>query len=120
MLDVREKQDQLGPMLLKGPTMAHGFFTIEQWKPPKRGAKSAWMPVLHLNANHSLSDALRAIEERDQAGFYRVIQTQRFVWAEKVDGKLHLGKRHAGSPEELARTAEAFERDGGKWPKKTK
>jgi hypothetical protein len=100
--------------------MAYGFFTIEQWKPPKRGAESAWVPILHLDADHSLSDALRAIEDRDQTGFYGVVQTQRHVWAEKVDGKLHLRKRHAGSAEELARTAEAYERDGGKWPKQTK
>jgi hypothetical protein len=99
--------------------MAHGFFTIERWKPPKQGAKSTWVPVLHLNAEHSLSDALRTIEERDQAVFYRVIQTQRQVWAEKVDGKLRLRKWHASSPEELARTAEAFDRDGGRWPTET-
>jgi hypothetical protein len=97
--------------------MAHGFFTIEQMKPPKRGARPAWVPVLHLDASHCLSDAFQAIEERGRAGFYRVIQTQRFVWAEKVDGQLRLQQRHASTPEELARTAEAFERDGGRWPK---
>jgi hypothetical protein len=96
--------------------MAYGFFTVEQWKLPKRGAQPAWVPILHLDAGHSLSDALRAIEERGKAGFYRVIQTQRHVWAEKVDGRLHLRKRHAGSPQELARTAEAFDRDKGRWP----
>ena len=96
--------------------MAYGFFTIEQWKPPKRGAKSEWVPVQHLDAHHTLSDALRAIEDRDRAGFYRVIQMQRQVWAEKEDGKLRLRKWHASSPEELARAAEAFERDQGRWP----
>jgi hypothetical protein len=96
--------------------MANGFFTIEQWKSPKRGAKPTWSPILYLDAGHSLSDALRAIEERDQAGLYRVTQTQRQVWAEKVNGKLRLRKWHASSHEALARTAEAFERDGGRWP----
>jgi hypothetical protein len=99
--------------------MAHGFFTIEQWKTPKRGTKPAWVPILHLDADHSLTDALRAIEEGDQAGFYRVIQTQRQVCAEKVDGKLYLRKWHANSLEALTRTAEAFERDGGHWPAET-
>jgi hypothetical protein len=96
--------------------MAHGFFTIEQWKPPKRGAQPAWVAIRHLDADHSLSDALRTIEEHDQAGFFRVIQTQRQVWAEKVNGKLRLRKWHANSPEALTRTAEAFERDEGRWP----
>jgi hypothetical protein len=96
--------------------MPHGFFTVEQWKPAKRGAKPAWVPVLHLDAHHSLTDALLAIKEHDTEGFYRVIQTQRQVWAEKVDGKLRLRKWHAGSPEELGRTAEAYMRDGGRWP----
>ncbi len=98
--------------------MAHGFFTIEQWKPPEPGLKSTWVPILHLNADRSLSDALQAIEGLDQGGFYRVIQTQRQVWAEKVDGKLRLRKWHADSPDALARTAEAFERDDGRWPAK--
>jgi hypothetical protein len=99
--------------------MAHGFFTIEQWNPPTRSTEPAWVPVQHLDAGHSLTDALRAIEERGQAGFYRVIQTQRQVWAEKVDGKLHLHKWHASSPDALTRTAEAFERDGGHWSSET-
>jgi hypothetical protein len=97
--------------------MAHGFFTIEQWKPPKRGAKSQWVPILDLNADQSLSDALSAIESRGKAGFFRVIQTQRQVWAETIDGKLRLRKWHAMTPEELSRTAAAFERGGGRWPK---
>ena len=95
--------------------MAQGFFTIEQWKPRKRGAKPEWLPILHLDSDKSLTDALRALQARDQAGLYRVIQTQRQVWAEKVNGELRLRKWHASSPEDLARTAEAFERHGGRW-----
>jgi hypothetical protein len=93
--------------------MPHGFFTIEQWKPPSRGAKPAWVAVLHLDASQSLSDALQAIEARGQAGFFRVIQTQREVWAEKVNRKLVLRKWHAATPEELQGAADAFVRDRG-------
>jgi hypothetical protein len=71
-----------------------------------------------LNADRSLSEALREIERGDQAGFFRIVQTQRQVWAEKLDGKLRLRKWHAGSPEALARTADAFVRDKGRWPAK--
>src|SRR4051812_47841312 len=100
--------------------MPHGFFTIEQWKPRKRGDDPEWVAVEHIDADQSISDALRILEERDEEGFYRVVQTQRQVWAEKVDGKLRLRKWHADSPAALARTAEAFVRDKGKWPVKPK
>jgi hypothetical protein len=63
----------------------------------RRGA-SEWAAEVHLNADRSLSDALREIERRDQAGFFRVVQAQRQVWAEKLNGKLRLRKWHAGSP----------------------
>jgi hypothetical protein len=96
--------------------MPHGFFTIEQWKSPRRGARSVWVPVLHLSAKESLSDALRAIEERGNAGFFRVIQTQRQVWAEKVNGDLVLRKWHASTAEELQKAAHTFERDKGVYP----
>jgi hypothetical protein len=86
----------------------------------KRGAKAEWVAVAHVNAGASLSDALRLIEQRDRPGFFRVIQTQRQVWAERVGGKLRLGKWHAGSPAALARTAEAFVRDRGQWPTKAR
>jgi hypothetical protein len=100
--------------------MAYGFFTIEQWKRPKPGAKSQWVPIEHLDAHHTLSDALRSIEEGDRAGFYRVVQTQRWVWAEKVDRKVRFRRKHASNAAELARTAATFERDGGRWPTKAR
>ena len=96
--------------------MPYGFFTIEQWKPARPSGKSQWVAIQHLDAHHTLTDALQAIEERDRAGFYRVIQTQRWVWAEKIDGKVRCRRKHAGSAAELTRTAETFERDGGRWP----
>jgi hypothetical protein len=96
--------------------MPHGFFTIEQWKSPRRGARAAWVPVLHLSAEQSLSDALKAIEDRGDTGFFRVIQTQRQVWAEKVNGNLVLRNWHAGTAEDLQKAAHAFERDKGVYP----
>jgi len=98
--------------------MPYGFFTIEQWKPRKRGGAPEWVAVAHLNAGQTLSDAIRAIEERDKPGFFRVIQTQRQIWAERVDGQLHVRKHHVGSPESLARVASAFVRDKRRWPGK--
>jgi hypothetical protein len=98
--------------------MPHGFFTIEQWKPPKRGRKPQWIAVAHIDACQSLSDAIRIIEQRNRPGFFRVIQTQRQVWAEVIDGKLKLRKWHAGTPESLAHGAKAFVRDKGRWPAK--
>ena len=91
--------------------MAHGFFTIEEWRNKK------WVTVCHLNADQSVTDALQELERRDKSGYFRVVQTQRMIWAEKIDGKLKLRKWHAGSPEALSRGAEAFDRDGGRWPR---
>jgi hypothetical protein len=96
--------------------MPHGFFTIEQWKRPSSGAEPQWLLVQHLTGCRTLTDAIKHLEQLDQPGFYRVQQTQRMIWAEKTDGKLRLRKWHAGLPETLARSAEAFERDGGRWP----
>ena len=96
--------------------MPCGFFTIEQWKRPSLGAPPAWVPIRHFNMGANLTSVMQAIEAGNKPGFFRVVQTQRVVWAEQVDGKLHLRKWHAGSPESLARGAEAFDRDGGKYP----
>src|SRR4051812_38075821 len=75
--------------------MPQGFYTIEQWKPRRRGGKPQWVAVAHADARASVSAALRMIEQRDRSGFFRVIQTQRQVWAERVDEKLRLRKWHA-------------------------
>jgi hypothetical protein len=90
--------------------MANGFFTIEQWRNQK------WVTVSHVSGHQSLTDAIQELERRGKAGFFRVIQMQRMIWAEKIDGKLRLRKWHAHSPETLSRSAKAFDRDGGRWP----
>lgn len=91
--------------------MAHGFFTIEVWRNKKL------VTVCHLNARQSVFDALEELERQDKRGYFRIVQTQRMIWAEKFGGKLKLRKWHAGSPEDLLLGPEAFDRNGGKWPK---
>jgi hypothetical protein len=98
--------------------MPHGFFTIERLNTSKRAGKPQWTVVEHLDAGHTLSDAINRIEQRGKAGFFRVIQTQRMIWAEKQNGRLCVDRKHAGRPETLAGAAAAFVRDGGKWPSK--
>ena len=96
--------------------MPQGFFTIEQWQGSGESDESRWMAVQHLVGRKTLSDALQALEDLDQPGFYRVVQTQRMVWVERVSGKLTLRKWHAATPDDLTRTAAAFEREAGVWP----
>jgi hypothetical protein len=90
--------------------MAPGFLTIEEWRDKR------WVAVCHLDGNQTVTDAMRALERRDKPGFFRIVQTQRMIWAEKIDGKLKLRKWHANSARTLSRNTEAFDRDGGKWP----
>src|SRR5689334_17924305 len=96
--------------------MPHGFFTLEQWIRQPSESEPRWIPVCHVDASQTLSDAIQRLEDLGKPGFYRVIQTQRMIWAEAQNGKLRLRKWHAGSAKSLSRTAAAFERDKGKWP----
>ena len=94
--------------------MPHGFFTLERWS----AAQSVWKPVAHFTARQKISHAIAKLESLARPGFYRITQTQRMIWAEKINGKLKLRIWHAGTPEVLARGAAAFTRDRGKWPSK--
>src|SRR5437763_5872903 len=94
--------------------MPHGFFTVEQWSPA--GPKPQWTPILHLDSYQSLSKAMDTLEKRGKPGLYRVVQTQRCIWAEMERGRLRLHRSHASSPESLARLVEIFEREGGRQP----
>ena len=96
--------------------MPHGFFTVEQWKRPRDGATTRWIPILHLDSYQSLTKAMAALEKRGEPGLYRVVQMQRCVWAEVEGGKLRLHGSHASSPENLAQIVEIFEREGGRRP----
>jgi len=96
--------------------MAHGFFTVEQWKTPRGGAAGKWVAILHLDAYQSQSKAMAALQERGKPGLYRVVQTQRCIWAEMEDGELRLHGSHVGSPKNLAELTKIFEREGGRRP----
>jgi hypothetical protein len=90
--------------------MPHGFYTVEQWN------RRQWVPVLHLDADQSLTRAIKQLRSRGRAGLYRVIQTQRCIWAEMEHGKLRVHGCHASSPESLAELAKLFEAEGGRRP----
>ena len=96
--------------------MPHGFFTVEQWKIAQDGTSSQWIPILHLDSHQSLTKAVEALERLGKPGLFRVVQTQRCIWAERDKGKLRLHGSHASSPENLAKIIELYEREGGRRP----
>ena len=59
---------------------------------------------------------MEALEKRGQPGLYRVVQTQRCIWAEMEKGKVRLHGSHAGSPESLAKITELYEKENGRRP----
>jgi len=96
--------------------MPQGYYTIEQWKQPRKGVPPDWVGILILPFGATLTEAEQALAQLDQPGFYRVVQLQRVVWAEREEGKLHLRKSHAGSPDSVDRMRQMFERCGGRYP----
>ena len=93
--------------------MPTGFFTVEQWTRARAGSALQWIPILHLDSSESLSKAMDALEKRGQPGLYRVVQTQRCIWAEMEKGKLRLHGSHAGSSENLAKLTDLYEKENG-------
>src|ERR1700685_3291357 len=77
--------------------MPHGFFTVEQWTAPQDGARSQWIPILHLDSYQSLTKAMVTLEKRGEPGLYRIVQMQRCIWAEMEGGKLRLHGSHSSS-----------------------
>ncbi len=96
--------------------MPQGYYTIEQWKPPAKGTRPEWVAMLHLPFGKSLTAAENAVEKLGKPGFYRVVQVQRVIWAEKEAGRLRLRKSHASSPESLDSIRQIFERCDGQYP----
>jgi hypothetical protein len=96
--------------------MAQGYYTIEQWAQTKKSARPEWVAVHHLPFGESLTIAETAIERLGKPGFYRIVQTQRVIWAELEANGLRLRKSHAGSPESLDSMRQTFERTGGRYP----
>ena len=96
--------------------MPQGYYTIEQWKRPKRNGTLEWVPVLTLPFGGTLTAAEKALAQLGKPGFYRVVQTQRVIWAERDGKNFRLRKSHAGSPASLDRIRQMFERCGGRYP----
>jgi hypothetical protein len=96
--------------------MPQGYYTIEEWNQPRKDAPPEWAGILTLPFGATLTDAEQALAQLDKPGFYRVVQVQRVVWAERAGGKLKLRKSHAGSPESLDRMRQMYERCGGRYP----
>jgi hypothetical protein len=100
----------------KHMAMAQGYYTIEQWAPAKKGSRPEWVAVLRLPFGDSLTAAEKAIERFGKPGFYRIVQTQRVIWAELEANGLRLRKSHAGSPESLDNMRQVFDRTDGRYP----
>lgn len=98
--------------------MPQGYYTIEQWKQPRADAPAEWVAILTLPFGQTLTAAEQALAQLGMPGLYRVVHTQRVIWAEADDegGRLRLRKAHAGSPESLASIRQMFERCGGCYP----
>jgi hypothetical protein len=96
--------------------MPQGYYTIEQWKRPRKGESPAWVSILTLPFGTTLTRAEQALAHLDRPGFYRIVQLQRVIWAERDGGTLHLRKSHAGSPESLDHMRQMFDRCGGQYP----
>lgn len=96
--------------------MPHGFFTVEQWVNRQNRTPSKWIPILHLDSYQSLTKAIDALETRGQPGLFRIVQTQRCIWAEVEAGALRLHGSHVSSPEGLVRLTEIYQREGGRRP----
>jgi hypothetical protein len=96
--------------------MPQGYYTIEQWKPPKKGLPSKWVEITHLPFGKSLTDAENALQNLGKPGLYRLVQMQRVIWAEQDDDDVKMRKSHAASPEGLDDIRHMFERTKGRYP----
>ena len=67
-------------------------------------------------AYRDLRDYVAALEKHGQPGLYRIVQTQRCIWAQMDRGKLRMRGSHVSSPEALARLAELYESQDGRRP----
>jgi hypothetical protein len=96
--------------------MPQGYYTIEQWKSPKKGEACEWVEILQLPFGRSLTEAEQALKNLDKAGLYRILQMQRVVWAERENDDLRMRKSHASSDGSLQEICQMFERTAGRYP----
>ena len=90
--------------------MPQGYYTIERWTRPE------WVVALVLPFGMSLTEAEQALERLGQPGFYRLVHTQRVIWAVREGSRLRLRRSHASSPASLQQMQEMFDRTGGRYP----
>jgi hypothetical protein len=87
-----------------------GYYTIEQWKRPD------WVAVAVLPFGLTQTAAEQALERMGAPGLYRLVHTQRIIWAERDGAGMRLRKSHASSPQNLANLQDMFDRAGGRYP----
>ena len=97
--------------------MPQGYYTIEQWMSPKKGESPRWISIAHLPFGLTQTAAESAISKRNQPGLFRLVQMQRVIWAEKINGELRPRKSHASSPQSLAEIEQMFAGSGGRYPR---
>jgi hypothetical protein len=96
--------------------MPQGYYTIEQWMQPEKGAQLQRTEVMYLPFGTSLTDAENTLKRLGQPGLFRLLQMQRVIWAEQDGSSLRLRKSHAGSPQNLDEVRQMFDRSGGRFP----
>jgi hypothetical protein len=96
--------------------MPQGYYTIEQWKPAKKGSPCEWVEIIHLPFGKSQTEAENALQSLGKPGLYRLVQMQRVIWAEQHGGRLKMRKSHASSPDSLDGIRQMFERTKGRYP----
>jgi len=96
--------------------MSQGYYTIEHWTGKDGDGRAIWTAVAHLPFGRTQTQAEDALQKLGKPGFYRLVQTQRVIWAEKMGAKFHLRRSHAGSPASLEEQRKIFERCDGKYP----
>lgn len=96
--------------------MPQGYYTVEQWARRKEDSPPEWVALFHLPLGESLTAAENALSRLAKPGFYRVVQTQRVIWAENDQGTFRMRKSHAGSPQSLDAMRDMFERCAGRYP----
>jgi hypothetical protein len=95
--------------------MPQGYYTIEQWKPPKQGSPCEWVEIMHLPFGKLQTDAEHALQSLGKPGLYRLVQMQRVIWAEQDGNDLKMRKSHASSPDNLDDIRQLFERTNGRY-----
>jgi hypothetical protein len=96
--------------------MPQGYYTIEKWTGNGRDGKPKWGVVMDLPFGITQTAAEKVLEQSGKPGFFRLVQTQRVIWAEKQPAGLKLRKSHASSPQSLEGMRKMFERCKGKFP----